>query len=389
MRGRRSSWRVSCGVVTKALFLSALFTAWGGEVAHAYPNYHPNYATYGLPAWVEGTCTNCHVSIDGGGGCTGGAPCFNNFGRQYRQFASWGSISGSDADGDGISNAFDDTADEGGPGFPQGANEVACDMLACANAYGSFVNCADANNFIRCSATRGSISPSGVVRYYFTFAFQCQSSGHWGYSPTIDMSDEDWGDRCYNTNECGSATACLQNYAANSCTNQNPGFDCSCGTGFSLVNNETINENCADVNECNTTHAGVTAGQRCNQHLSYGTCSNTVGAYSCSCNTGYVTSGSGHSLTCSDVNECSTTYNGVSPSARCNNNLGYGTCSNTTGGYSCACNTGYVTSGSGQTLTCTDVNECSTTYGGVTAGQRCNQHLSYGTCSNTDRKSVV
>ncbi|MCB9601980.1 MAG: hypothetical protein H6720_16810 [Sandaracinus sp.] len=120
------------------------------------------------------------------------------------------------------------------------------------------------------------------------------------------------------------APGACSGYAANSCTNQNPGYDCTCGTGFSLINNETSTENCSDVNECNTTYGGVIAGRRCNQHVGYGSCGNTTGAYTCSCNTGYTTSGSGHTLTCGDVDECSVWYGGINPATRCNENLGYG-----------------------------------------------------------------
>ncbi|MCB9617692.1 MAG: hypothetical protein H6722_35100, partial [Sandaracinus sp.] len=153
MLGRQPSWRV-CG----SLFAVATFWAIAG-VAHAYPTNHPSNAngtSYGLPAWVGSTCTNCHVSPSGGGGCTGGAPCFNAFGRHYRIYSSWAAIASLDSDGDGVANQFDDTADEGGPGFPRGANEVSCDMEACANAHASSIDCGDVNNFVNCDATRYS-----------------------------------------------------------------------------------------------------------------------------------------------------------------------------------------------------------------------------------------
>ncbi len=230
---------------------AVVLVAWlcGPQRAHAFPTLHPSNAdgtSYGLPVSVGSTCTNCHVGTDGGTSCgstTADTPCLNPFGYDYRRFGSWASISGLDSDGDGITNANDDAGDEGGPGFPAGADEVGCDMLACALAHAGSYNCPDANNYVRCDATKRSWFISSDTKYYFTFAFSCQSNGHWGYSPSVLMTDADWGDRCLNTDECGgfgNTMRCRQNFAANSCTNQNPGYDCSCGTGFTLVNDERI-----------------------------------------------------------------------------------------------------------------------------------------------------
>ena len=71
------------------------------------------------------------------------------------------------------------------------------------------------------------------------------------------------------------------------------------------------------------------------------TCGNSVGSYTCTCNTGYTGSG----VTCSDVNECLTANGGCAATA---------TCTNTAGSNTCACNAGFT----GDGKTCTDVNEC-------------------------------
>ena len=95
----------------------------------------------------------------------------------------------------------------------------------------------------------------------------------------------------------------------------------------------------ADINECSTNNGG------CNQN-----CTNTIGSFVCSCNTGYELRSS--QLTCvgkkeqhleyqvsvnnnfllfTDINECTNNNGG------CNQ-----TCTNTAGSYLCSCNTGYT-----------------------------------------------
>ena len=67
----------------------------------------------------------------------------------------------------------------------------------------------------------------------------------------------------------------------------------------------------------------------------------STGSFACACNPGYFGSG----LSCSDVDECST-----SP---CD---AHATCTNESGGYSCSCESGY----SGDGVTCADIDECAT-----------------------------
>ena len=105
-----------------------------------------------------------------------------------------------------------------------------------------------------------------------------------------------------------------------------------------------------DIDEC------VTGENNC--HADYATCTNTGGNFTCSCNSGYSGDGVtcegkiqmklcrivGHLISiqffnfytyliCLDINECETGEN--------NCQTGYATCSNTEGGFTCACNTGY------------------------------------------------
>ena len=101
-----------------------------------------------------------------------------------------------------------------------------------------------------------------------------------------------------------------------------------------------------DINECDTANGGC-------EH----SCTNTIGSFTCSCDTGYQLDGNG--LNCSgesswsgctqsqrlniyshfcfhtDVDECKN-------STRCHENAN---CTNTEGSYSCSCNDGYSGSG--------------------------------------------
>ena len=90
----------------------------------------------------------------------------------------------------------------------------------------------------------------------------------------------------------------------------------------------------ADINECVVARpCGI--GMR--------DCVNTIGAYSCSCRTGYQFNG----VSCVDINECAMSPNLCLP----------GSCRNTEGSYVCICPAGYEFSVSKGA--CVDVNECS------------------------------
>ena len=75
------------------------------------------------------------------------------------------------------------------------------------------------------------------------------------------------------------------------------------------------------------------------------TCTNTHGGFACACNPGF--SGAGTAGTCADVDECADGTHDCDGAA---------TCTNTPGGFTCACNAGYA--GAGRAGTCVDVDEC-------------------------------
>ncbi len=136
------------------------------------------------------------------------------------------------------------------------------------------------------------------------------------------------GTGCTDLDECTLGTPCG---VGGTCTNTPGAWSCSCFAGYIATAGT-----CADVDECGL---GTPCG--------LGSCTNTSGSYTCSCPAGYTFSGG----TCTDVNECATP-------ATCGADVGAGTCSNVPGGYSCACNSGFQDSGSGLSATCVDIDEC-------------------------------
>ena len=89
---------------------------------------------------------------------------------------------------------------------------------------------------------------------------------------------------------------------------------------------------CVDVNECET-----------NKHncSSDAICTNTDGGFTCACKAGY----KGDGKICVDVDECAEGKDNCHTKAKC---------TNTEGGFTCACNAGYIGNGA----TCVDINEC-------------------------------
>ncbi|XP_053372654.1 uncharacterized protein LOC123561004 [Mercenaria mercenaria] len=105
------------------------------------------------------------------------------------------------------------------------------------------------------------------------------------------------------------------------CTNTEGAFSCTCNSGYS-----------GDGVTCDDKTNFVLGTDNCSQDA---TCTNTEGAFSCTCNSGY----SGDGVTCDDDDECSLGTDNCAEVA---------TCTNTQGAFSCTCNSGY----SGDGVTC-------------------------------------
>lgn len=237
-----------------------------------------------------------------------------------------------------------------------GANPSLCAPGSCGNTAGSFT-CTCGNgyrlstdgrsclNIDECAespylcATGAGTRPAGqCVDTPGSFYCACPN-GYQAASGNQSCVDVD---ECAQPGRCGQGQYCvntLGSYSCNSC----PAGQAPSGGG------------CADVNECTAgsqNPCGTMVGAQCTNLVNTG--------YSCTCPTGYVSTG-GANPQCVDVNECNTNNGGCSQ-----------TCSNTQGGFTCSCNTGYQLAADGKT--CNDVNECLANNGGCSA---------YATCTNT------
>nr|XP_018672837.1 protein jagged-1-like [Ciona intestinalis] len=114
-------------------------------------------------------------------------------------------------------------------------------------------------------------------------------------------------------NECELPGICN---SSGTCTNTPGGFSCTCDEGYS-----GNGKYCHDINECKTTSP-------CHHNAS---CTNTNGSFNCLCKSGYT----GNGTHCADINECKTT----SP---CHHNAN---CTNTNGAFTCLCKSGYTGNG--------------------------------------------
>ena len=91
---------------------------------------------------------------------------------------------------------------------------------------------------------------------------------------------------------------------------------------------------CIDVDECSLP-------EKNNCH-SESTCTNTSGSFTCVCNTGY----DGDGVNCTDIDECS-----IPEESNCD---AMSTCTNTNGSYECHCNPGWESVNDGQSDTVCD-----------------------------------
>lgn len=160
------------------------------------------------------------------------------------------------------------------------------------------------------------------------------------------------GVTCTDINECDLGTHNCDRLA--DCTNTNGDFSCACETGYagdgitcpSCDSGYDPREFCWDVNSCTTycmeTDECVNSSyNNCDINAQ---CSNTIGSFSCSCNSGYT----GDGTTCVDDDECSDgTHNCIETNAVCNN---------VAGSFDCSCENGFF---GDATVECKD---CSATF---------------------------
>jgi len=207
---------------------------------------------------------------------------------------------------------------------------------------------------LACAAVDPCISNNGGCDSHAT----CTSNAAGAASCACKPGYSGDGQACVVMDSCTEAP-CLH---GGSCSAAAQGYTCNCAPGWTGTNCET------NINECMNTPSP------CDAHA---TCLDTDGSNTCTCNPGYAGTGkpeactnidacvnhgcpSGYACTdkappalndengrtCADIDEC------AADSGRC----GHGTCDNTTGSYTCTCETGYSNASTpGQ---CADVDAC-------------------------------
>ncbi|XP_071948198.1 uncharacterized protein [Antedon mediterranea] len=136
------------------------------------------------------------------------------------------------------------------------------------------------------------------------------------------------GFKCYDYDECLSETdSCDQ-----VCTNSLGSYECSCNSGYQLQNDL---RSCQDINECllDTNDCSANAD-----------CTDFDGGYNCTCRMGYQDI-NGDGSVCNDINEC------IQDEYPC---AAIATCTNTVGSFVCTCSPGYIGTGK----LCADIDEC-------------------------------
>eukprot|EP00820_Chromera_velia_P004991 Cvel_17921.t1-p1 / transcript=Cvel_17921.t1 / gene=Cvel_17921 / organism=Chromera_velia_CCMP2878 / gene_product=Fibrillin-1, putative / transcript_product=Fibrillin-1, putative / location=Cvel_scaffold1456:16-8877(-) / protein_length=347 / sequence_SO=supercontig / SO=protein_coding / is_pseudo=false len=151
-----------------------------------------------------------------------------------------------------------------------------------------------------------------------------------------------------DTDECtGGSHNC---HAQSTCTNTVGSFTCSCNSGFS-----GDGVSCSNIDECST------SADDCHADA---TCTDNSGSFSCACNTGF----SGSGVACADIDECGTA------SHDCNSNAA---CGNSAGSFSCSCNAGW----SGTGVACTNIDECGTSADDCHADATCTDNSGSFSCA--------
>ena len=176
-----------------------------------------------------------------------------------------------------------------------------------------------------------------------------------GYSCTCPTGYEapTSGGTCANIDECQSMPPRSPPYdgfvacSPGMCVESAPGsfWTCSCPATHEVLIRGDGREIC-DLNEC----LDVTIS-RCDPNA---TCANTIGAWTCTCNSGY----RGTGMFCMDIDEC------AEGSHLCHANAD---CDNLDGAYMCTCQSGYEGSG----FACTDIDECARGTHGCVVNERC------------------
>jgi hypothetical protein len=215
-----------------------------------------------------------------------------------------------------------------------------------------------ANCVASCPAPAGQSDPCSIGG---TIAGSCSGSGgSWVCNcPSGYVSTGGNQPQCIPFDACGDTThgavgnqRCQNGIGGNACHDlggSSTGYTCSCGAGYSNTGGAT--PSCVDTDDCSPNHclSGGDSGALCFDHAAPQT------GYDCRCSSGlWQLATSGGFVTCVDRDEC---LAGPSPSP-----CGRGACTNLPegGGYVCACDRGFVSTG-GKTPACVDPDACALT----------------------------
>ncbi|XP_041916071.1 fibrillin-2-like [Alosa sapidissima] len=191
-------------------------------------------------------------------------------------------------------------------------------------------------------------------------SFRCECPTGFSYNDLLLV--------CEDIDECSSGEILCQRNA--DCINSPGSYRCECSDGFNLSPTGA----CIDRNECleipNVCSHGecmdIDGGYECLCHNGFrvsnnrrmcmdidecvrqpcgnGTCKNTVGSFNCLCHPGFEIT---HNNDCTDIDECTTSYGQICRNGRCINSIG---------SFQCLCDEGYEPNLDGKN--CVDVNEC-------------------------------
>lgn len=204
------------------------------------------------------------------------------------------------------------------------------DRMLCINTFGSYsCECEKGSSYDKQREICTDDDECRLGTHNCSDDAYCQKSLH-GYQCFCKKGFHGDGYTCADVNECKTNEVDCGNDVKVHCINTMGAYNCSCITGFTF---DRQKKECIDVDECKDKVLCQASG-----------CINTYGSYRCgACVEGYWKQG----WMCDDFDECK--YGGYS----CPDNEA---CKNTIGSYTCICQTGYHR----RENVCQDINECKT-----------------------------